>query len=343
MWAKLNTLVLGPSLKPDLAHRVGGARVRRFSWKKTQEKEAVVVTVNDIVRLKSFDDETRRERRRTLYFTSSPPPVASSSSSCSEDAEQRSESFASSSSSSNSVDVQTQSQSQNQNLYQNPIQPSEEGANEKLECKGSQSEEEKEQLSPISVMNFPYQEEGDKNEGEEDEASSSGFEQSLANNIKRSKHRLLHKIRRFETLADLLDPLNLDLRFACTEEEADRVHVASPHAITARDLIHRLRSDLHSKPQSDELLFEFFVDELSWSAGTTNENIGRLLPAAVDWINGTGFINMEEHGKSQLDEMERNGRWRCFGFEKDDVAADVEMGILGSLLHELVLELAVTD
>lgn len=50
-----------------------------------------------------------------------------------------------------------------------------------LECQGCRSEQEKEQLSPVSIMDFPRQGDEAEDEEEDDESSSPGFEQSLAN------------------------------------------------------------------------------------------------------------------------------------------------------------------
>ncbi|ONK56513.1 uncharacterized protein A4U43_C10F9580 [Asparagus officinalis] len=257
----------------------------------------------------------------------------------SDDGEEGSESFVSSSSSGEldcfPCEKSHKSPSQNQSPL---LSSSMEGEHQGVEYKGCVSEEEKEQLSPVSIMDFPCQYEDD--EGEDEEARTFGFERNLAN-IEKTTHELLQKIRRFETLAELVDPLDLDLRFSSSDDEYD-LHVASSKDITAKHLIQRLRSNFEVDRQAEKLLVDFFSEAPSSSAGSASTDTERLLSAAGNWINDVGCLKAEEHGKVHLSEMERNARWRRCEDGKDDVAADVESIVFGSLLHELVLELANT-
>ncbi|KAK9156682.1 hypothetical protein Scep_003256 [Stephania cephalantha] len=88
------------------------------------------------------------------------------------------------------------------------------------------SEEEKEQSSPVSVLDNPeFEDDGDDEEGSsevhesENEDSDVGFEleRSFAI-VQRTKHRLLQKLRRFEQLAEL-DPVELEKRILEDEDE----------------------------------------------------------------------------------------------------------------------------
>lgn len=87
-------------------------------------------------------------------------------------------------------------------------------------------------------------------------------------------------------------------------------------------------------------MLDFFLDALSWTAGTRSADADGMVSAAGNWIDGRGCLKPEEHGGAQLAEMERSGRWRSFEDGKDDVAADVEGRLFGSLMQEVVLDLA---
>ncbi|KAF9591168.1 hypothetical protein IFM89_002123 [Coptis chinensis] len=82
-------------------------------------------------------------------------------------------------------------------------------------------EEEKEQNSPVSVLDPPFEDDDDdEDDGQEDvEAEKDGFdlERNFAN-VQRAKLQLLQNLRRFEKLAEL-DPLELEMRIAEQEDE----------------------------------------------------------------------------------------------------------------------------
>lgn len=84
---------------------------------------------------------------------------------------------------------------------------------------------------------------------------------------------------------------------------------------------------------------DYFLEALSWTAGTPSADVEGMLSAAGDWIDGRGCWEPEAHGGAHLAERELNGRWRSFEDGKDDVAADVEGRLFGSLMLELVLDL----
>ncbi|KAI3840041.1 hypothetical protein MKW92_027901 [Papaver armeniacum] len=88
-----------------------------------------------------------------------------------------------------------------------------------LHCSGNDLEEEddKEQFSPVSVLEPQFEEDDDEDEQEDEEEENDGseMERSFAN-VHRARQQLLHKLRRFERLAEL-DPIELEKRI--TEEE----------------------------------------------------------------------------------------------------------------------------
>lgn len=88
----------------------------------------------------------------------------------------------------------------------------------------AQDEEDKEQNSPVSVLEPPFDDDEDGPEGEEGNDTFEGtngydLESSYAF-VQKTKKKLLHKLRRFEKLAEL-DPVELEKRIQEEEEEAD--------------------------------------------------------------------------------------------------------------------------
>lgn len=321
----------------------------RSFWRRSDEVEEKV-RVKDIVRLNSF--ELYGERRTSLYF---PSPIASSCSSCSGASDNNSSSSSSSSVSDSLLssasffdcsggvgETKRKDSSLQSPAHKTSLSSGNHNIKEEENKEGGDSEieqEEKEQLSPASVIDFPFQEEEEDKEDDDDEdengnneaTSSPRFEQSLAN-IERTRHQLLQKIRRFECLADL-DSVDLSENFpnfddhvSSEEEEEDD----DDEDVSASSLIRRLRSvGPHKK-----LLHDFFREELTWTT-----DLEGLLRAAECCIEGGGHLAAQDHGKAQVEEMERNGRWRCFEDDTKEVATEVEARMLGALLEELVLDL----
>ncbi|XP_062217018.1 uncharacterized protein LOC133917075 [Phragmites australis] len=90
--------------------------------------------------------------------------------------------------------------------------------------------EDKQQLSPVSVLDFPF----DDDDGDEGSDASPSFQHCPAD-LQRTKAQLLHKIRRYDGLAEAVDPVDLDARFTTSEsgESVDaRVHLASNSCTT---------------------------------------------------------------------------------------------------------------
>lgn len=89
---------------------------------------------------------------------------------------------------------------------------------------GEEEEEDKEQCSPVSVLDPPFEddEEGHGNgDEEEEEEEEGGFDLECSYAIvQRAKQQLLYKLRRFEKLAEL-DPVELEKRMQDQEEDED--------------------------------------------------------------------------------------------------------------------------
>lgn len=86
----------------------------------------------------------------------------------------------------------------------------------RINDKAVQEEDEKEQCSPVSVLDPPFEEDN----GHEDEDEDDDLDCSYAL-VQRAQEQLLYKLRRFEKLAEL-DPIELEKLFV-EEEDEDQV------------------------------------------------------------------------------------------------------------------------
>ncbi|CAL9092602.1 unnamed protein product [Musa textilis] len=377
----------GRSRQEGSPSRSFSERLRGSFWRrKGKEGEENKAKVRDIVRLRSFEEETGDDRA-SLDF---PSPVVSSCSSFSESDSFGSGFLPSSIASSETTDDATATDTTGDvkkhsprtspscstiglNIIAEDAEASVSGHRRAAKASESQSEEspecqseEKEQLSPVSVMDFPSEED---EEEEEDDTTSPSFHHSLAK-LERTKLQLLQKIRRFECLADL-HPIDLDRHFASSddrsestdcvaltdvdEEEAD---VRGLREKKAWGLLGELKTDCHVGPGTcvEKVLVDFFIQGLSSSGDDAvpgrpswwrNSILRRepaerpMLETSRDWIEGKSCRDLDDyHGEATLRDMEGNGRWRCFEEEEEAVGADVEDLVLGSLMEELVVTLA---
>ncbi|WOL07508.1 hypothetical protein Cni_G16250 [Canna indica] len=230
------------------------------------------------------------------------------------------------------------------------------------ECQSSEDEEE--QLSPVSIMDFPSEEDDD----EEDEAcdlASSSFRRNVVN-LERTKSQLLHKIGRFESLADL-NPINLERRFASCihdarslssdNDEQEQADDDSEEAIGEPErkawvLLEQFTSSCHvgAVDASMEKLLMDFIGELS-RADDSGSSLQRrllaeekeeaLLRRGIDWVEGvrSGDAMEDYHGEATLREMDNDGWLRCCSDERE-ITLDFEGFLLRSLVEELVADLA---
>uniref|UniRef100_A0A1D1ZJ39 Uncharacterized protein C9G1.06c n=1 Tax=Anthurium amnicola TaxID=1678845 RepID=A0A1D1ZJ39_9ARAE len=225
-------------------------------------------------------------------------------------------------------------------------------------------EKEKDQLSPVSVMDFPYEEE-DNDEGEDEDeeaeaeraspvevaaASPPSFHHSLAK-LERAKQQLLQKIRDFESLAALVDPVDLDARFASSDDEGEpdghnqelhdhedddeagaddqllqfQVEIQERAFSLFREL--QRRGGSPGKASAGGLLVDFFAERLSyaevglrtrmaWKQRPSGRTAGELeeellLQTAEDWVAGRRRGEDVHSRVIGVSEVEMDGRWTC--------------------------------
>ena len=161
----------------------------------------------------------------------------------------------------------------------------------------------------------------------------------------------MEKIRRFESLANL-DPVNLDKWMSMDEnlssgEDDDGEEDINKVEEKAWKLLNQAKetgveccNDVNL-----ELLLNFFRDELATRTYETRKN-GidlELLAKAKAWIKGEDSLwvgwEMESKREDYVREMDREGRWKKFEEDQQELGLEIENGVLRLLVDDLLLDL----
>ncbi|XP_041994556.1 uncharacterized protein LOC121744915 [Salvia splendens] len=211
------------------------------------------------------------------------------------------------------------------------------------------SDQEKDQFSPVSVLDCPFD--------EEDEVSSP-FQHRLAL-MEGTRKKLLKKIQRFECLAKL-EPVNLTTRFA-SQTESDNESSSSPlrHSSTSLDeeeeedieeedkaieLLGQVKAIMPSyglKIKADKLMLDFFREKL----GCESLLHDALVEIARDWMNGHDPLGLfmewevEKNRPAYLENMENVGEWKRQDQENGEVVSELEIELYDALLNEVLLDI----
>ncbi|KAG6399266.1 hypothetical protein SASPL_140742 [Salvia splendens] len=189
--------------------------------------------------------------------------------------------------------------------------------------------EEKEQFSPVSVLDCPF---------DDDEVSSP---------FPHMEGSRKPKIERFGGV----DPLNLSKRFESTESplphssvsstreeeelEEDEVKRAEQKAM---DLLQQVMPPC----KADRLLLDFFREKImsrQWGEGYCED----MVREAESWINSTALIRDALLGWNRqpyVEDMEGSKEWRCFDGEIREMALELEAVVFDALFDELVVDIS---
>ncbi|PQQ14278.1 uncharacterized protein Pyn_19588 [Prunus yedoensis var. nudiflora] len=218
--------------------------------------------------------------------------------------------------------------------------------------------EEKEQFSPVSVLDCPFE--------DEDDQTSSPFSCSLAR-MQGTQQKLMQKIRRFEGLAQL-EPVDLEKRMdeimsdSEVEDEAPTsplvgakhnhgAQIVNSTQEKAGELVQLIKSS--SAPSNklvtlkvEELVLDLCRDRM---VENSDENVvmKEVMKLAEDWINGQSqelLLGWEvENGrKVYVNDMDKYcGNWRELEEEKQEVGLELEVEVWNSLMKELLLDILI--
>ncbi|KHG12887.1 hypothetical protein F383_00080 [Gossypium arboreum] len=209
------------------------------------------------------------------------------------------------------------------------------------------NEEGKEQFSPVSVLDCPFH--------DEEEDKSSPFQDGLPH-VEGTKQKLMPKVRRFESLAQL-EPVDLEKRIAMAELEDEssllRSVSVNNNGMSEEKLLKLLKAKFPSeifKFRADNLLLDFFWETFIVEDKGERHDMGfkdfgvKSLKVVEDWVNGNSqeFVlgwELHEGRRAYLKDMERNENWRNFNEEKEDVGSALELELFSSLVDEVLTDL----
>ncbi|XP_049378412.1 uncharacterized protein LOC125843245 [Solanum stenotomum] len=205
--------------------------------------------------------------------------------------------------------------------------------------------EEKEQFSPVSTLDCPFD--------DEDEVSSP-FQHRLTR-VEGTTKKLMKKIKRFECLTEL-EPLNLDKRIASSESESESpLNNSSESEVDeeeedkqrverqALDMVQELKESMPSytlKLKTEKLLFDFFKERI---LNGDDEFKNKPLELAQDWINGKPIDvlldwKVQENRMAYIRAIETRGEWKNTELEKQEVILELEVDIFASLMNEVLVD-----
>lgn len=214
-----------------------------------------------------------------------------------------------------------------------------------------QEEDEKEQCSPVSVLDPPFDDDGHEceyeyeYEDEDEEDDDCGIECNYAL-VQRAQQQLLYKLRRFEKLAEL-DPIELEKLMLEEEEECnddlvddnddndddsvlsyrDRDFEAFASEVTVPFDMKRLVSDLISEEKTETNSSKNREEEVVF---------GRVCKRLDSWQHvrsDTIDMMIESDLKNELDD------WKKLQEQRKETALEVEVSIFRLLVEELAEEM----
>ncbi|PWA51709.1 hypothetical protein CTI12_AA462090 [Artemisia annua] len=204
--------------------------------------------------------------------------------------------------------------------------------------------DQEEQCSPVSVMDFP----SDNDTSVYDEEDVSSTFQNRHIHVEERK-KLMHKTRRFESVPQL-EPVKLEDRIAQSEsstqkclEFAHEENQVERKAMALLQLTKSTISSQHFKKHEavESLLLAFFKETMIDKHVSDFE----MLQVAKDWMDGQMqemFLDWEceNDRKTYIREMEKKFKWSKYDneLEKENVVLELEYEILSSLVDDILLD-----
>lgn len=222
------------------------------------------------------------------------------------------------------------------------------------------SPEEKEQLSPVSVLGCPFD--------DEDDEVSSPYNHTVSH-VEETKKKLVKKMQGFESLSEL-EPLNLIERFALQPEsynESPDWPQQCPYASIngkigsemeenedldennkkALELLHHFKHKYPSnepKTKTDKLVSDFFREQITNARGkqggsSFDKELLEEVELSISRQNPLEpFIGwkVKANRQSYIHDMEKDGTWKTLDQENIEVALELETDIFSTLLNEML-------
>ncbi|GFZ02475.1 hypothetical protein Acr_15g0010830 [Actinidia rufa] len=212
-----------------------------------------------------------------------------------------------------------------------------------------EEEEEKEQFSPVSVLDPPFEDDGDgNNDGDGEDEDGDGYDDIECSYaiVQRAKHQLLQNIRRFEKLAEL-DPIELEKRMLEEQDENDDLDEEEEREETesrslcregnidgyVREVLNLLGFRLDKLPEDMTRLVLDLISEEKRDRDDIEMVAKRVCERLDSWKevkSNTIDMMVELNFRGEIDGWKRSDKEQV-----DKTAVEIEVAILGLLLEEL--------
>ncbi|XP_011094405.1 uncharacterized protein LOC105174110 [Sesamum indicum] len=217
--------------------------------------------------------------------------------------------------------------------------------------RGGEEEEEKEQCSPVSVLDPPF-EDDDGHESRDAEEDDYDIECSYAN-VQRAKQQLLYRLRRFEKLAEL-DPMELERKLLEGSDEDDlggemgrESEDDDPLSLYRQqdtidsivaEVLNQSSLECHTMSMSSDmkkLVTDLIIEEKSkTNCSGNNDVVMRRICCRLDAWKQVQFDTIDM--MIGLDFRREYDDWKKFPEQVEETAAEIELAIYGLLLEELL-------
>ncbi|KAK7392572.1 hypothetical protein VNO78_21015 [Psophocarpus tetragonolobus] len=224
------------------------------------------------------------------------------------------------------------------------------GADGVNKFQSGEDEEDKEQCSPVSVLDPPFDDDDDEN----DYDGEHGFDMDCSYaNVQRTKQHLLDRLRRFEKLAEL-DPVELEKRmldqedceyetFMEEDDDVDNETTSEENGLGEKVfeiLCHASVQDIQQTPEDLKRLVYDLIKEEETEVNSSEESnmvvirrVCRRLDLWKEVESNTIDMMIEE------DFSREEGRWKKNAEHTGELAGELELAIFGLLVDELSEEL----
>ena len=159
----------------------------------------------------------------------------------------------------------------------------------------------------------------------------------------------MQKIRRFENLADQLEPIDLERRMAMSEvdDEDDRDNksgeLVKQLIIETSGYVDLLNDLAHMK--ADKLVVDLFMER---RVKNSEENVmmEEVLKVAEEWVNGESRMlsswEVENGRQVYVNDMDNKycGKWMKLEEQEKEVGLELEVEVWNYLMDEFLLDLA---
>ncbi|KAG8483869.1 hypothetical protein CXB51_022582 [Gossypium anomalum] len=207
--------------------------------------------------------------------------------------------------------------------------------------KKAQVAEEEEQCSPVSVLDPPFEDDDDRHVNVADDDGNDSFDLECSYAVvQRTKQQLLHKLRRFEKLAEL-DPIELEKRML--EQEQDDDDDDNEHESGSCDVgmvQEVVKTSFHNVPEGMKRLVTDLIgeEETEQSCYGDGEAVAKRVRQRLESWKEVESNTIDMMVGQDLRRSEADG-WKRSELQISETALEVENAIFGLLMEELSEEL----